>query len=200
MFKKKAQEIIDKLEQVVDTKQLVQHVQKSIEEQAKELKKKVLLKDTKAKIKEFYKDENYAQIRAMIISDDAVINAELSNVGVAVQKPTSTLQALQQKYAGFAQPVVQTADSAQKLLGLNFFNLYKEAQIQKELKQKFSKDFFKDSTELAKYEEFVASVDALQTKIFALGSKKGIAGPLTNEIEKKKAEVKTYHDILALVK
>ena len=203
---KKIKDLSAKLDGVIDTKQLMHQAASSIQEKANDIKVGVFLKESKAKIKDFYKDENYSKIIDLILLDDAYLTAELNSAAPAVkQVDVSKLSPFQQMQlavqgGGAPQGVVPSAATAEKVLQLNFFSLYQEAQTQKELHERFPKHIITKSLEIARYSEFLASINALEAKVNALAAKRGISASINNELAKKKAEVKTYHDIIALVK
>jgi hypothetical protein len=203
---KKIRELVTKVEGMIDTKQLMQMAALSIQDKANEIKLNVFLKDSKAKIKEFYSDENYSKIIDMILEDDTYLTTELNaSAPAAPQVDTSKMSPFQRmQLASQGQQVggavIPSSATAEKVLKLNFFSLYQEAHTQKELHERFPKHIITKSLEIARYGEFLASIQALELKVNTLAAKRGITSAISNEVAKKKAEIKTYHDVIALVK
>jgi len=200
--KQRVQKIASQVSNLVDLNNLFEKTTLSIEEKAQNLKIKVLLKESNNKIKEFYKNENYNKIINLILEDDSYLTSMLATKPAAPVRALTSLELLQQKYGGeniTGSPTIEIG-VAEKILALNFFALFKEAHTQKELYEKFPKHVLTSSLELARFNEFLTSINALEIKILSVASKKNITMAITNEITKKKNEVKVYHDIIALVK
>ena len=147
-------------------------------------KKKAFIKRAKKDLLSFYKDDSF-QLVLSAIEEDVKVITEIEKIPV---RPTYSRTA-----------VNQAVDLGKSLDSLHFFDLLREVKSQEEAYKHFP-EVFVTAEEMVKYNQFVTSISQLKPRVEAAYTKKGAQAFYNNKIAELQDFLKSYNEVISLLK